>query len=191
MNNVTTKTKEELINEVKNHYAREYAEIDKRRNYRMKNYYDCVDDYSWGGICDVADDMLERRLVKEEEISIEMIKNGGFFTRTCIHSVLVNENGEIVSNKILSGPYGWFFHVKDGDNEYNVGVAKRQSTYAKRGLKMMNMTSEYNITWHNGNYFKDGNLKYDTITLVNSSMTESTEPALLNDIESQYEWKQE
>lgn len=112
--------------------------------YRMKNYYDCVDDYSWGGVCDQAQKDVIRGLETVLALLLEQEANGGYIYKTITELELQTLNGEFVSNKIVAGRYGSCFMW--GNDEFGVkfcGLSKKQSTFAKKGFVVV--TKHYNL----------------------------------------------
>jgi len=136
-------TQEQFDNFVK-WYEEENAQMRKNSEYRMQNYFNCIDDYSWGGLCDqAADRAYAKRFRLFNWLSTQM--RDGAYVEDVERSVLVDMNGNIVSDKIVNGKFGQCWIIKDGDNVSFVGVAKKQSTYNKKGYKVMTLinTIEY------------------------------------------------
>jgi hypothetical protein len=126
-------------------YNEENEQMRKNSDYRMQNYYNCIDDYSWGGLCDkAADEAYAKRLRLYNSLQTQ-IKNGAFFEDVEI-SVLVDENDNVVSDKIVNGRFGECWILKNGNDVKFVGVAKKQSTYNKKGFKVM--TIVYQIEYY-------------------------------------------
>lgn len=134
------KTKEEQIAEIEKSFAFGMSAIQERRNYRMKNYYDCVDDYSFGGLCDKADDELENRLRTTREIKIEEVMNDGKVIRQSSFYRLVSDKSKCDGAKC--GRYGEYFVIDDKI----VGVPKKLSTLSKKGYKLFHIKRKYECT---------------------------------------------
>ena len=99
---------------------------------RMQNYYDCIDDYSWGGLCTQANYLARDRARVALEEKIEEIVRGGFIIRTRKVNVLLDKDtGEIVAEGTHEGRYGRYFTLDDGTY---VGCAKQIATFEKKGL---------------------------------------------------------
>jgi hypothetical protein len=116
----------------------ESANQDMRKNeeYRMNNYFNCIDDYSWGGLCDkAANEAYRKRTLLKSNLE-QQLKNGAFVEVIEI-SVLCDMLGNIVSDKIVNGKYGECWIIKNEGSVSFVGVAKKQSTYNKKGFKAM------------------------------------------------------
>lgn len=105
-------------------------------NYRMGNYYNCIDDYSSGGLCDkaanenIADHQRYIRLI-EEQIKLD----GKTFVEEFIQHVLVDSTGKIVSDKLIYGRFGpcWIIPGGEGSGVSFVSESKKMSTYNKKG----------------------------------------------------------
>ncbi len=158
------KTKEERINEINESFERSMNEIRKRREYRMKNYYDCVDDYSFGGLCDKADDELQNKLCIERDIMIEQVKNDGKVLRNSSFYRLVSNTGDTCDGARF-GRYGWYFII----DEKFIGVPKKLSTLAKKGYKLCKVSRTYECTLKEvGSY----GTRWRTMKLVNETIEE-------------------
>jgi hypothetical protein len=117
-------------------YNEENEQMRKNADYRMQNYYNCVDDYSWGGLCDqAANESYGKRFRLHNDLVIQM-RDGAFVDDIEI-SVLADMDGNIVSDKIVNGRFGECWIIKNGGNVEFVGVAKKQATYNKKGYKVM------------------------------------------------------
>lgn len=126
---IMNKDKEELIKKVQDVFDKRVAEINARREYRMRNYYECVDDYSFGGICDKADNELEDIYRIERDILIEQINNDGHYYHKSSFYRLRNTNNGNVANGAFCGQYGLFFAI---DGKY-ISLPKKVATLAKKG----------------------------------------------------------
>ncbi len=136
-------TQEQFDNFVK-WYEEENAQMRKNSDYRMQNYFNCVDDYSWGGICDKAADEAYRKRLRIYNFLLTQMHDGAYVEDVEI-SVLTDMNGNIISDKIVNGKFGQCWIIKNGDSVNFVGVAKKLSTYNKKGYKVMTLinTIEY------------------------------------------------
>jgi hypothetical protein len=101
-------------------------------DYRWKNYYDCVDDYSVCGIMDKAEHAMETRLLRENAILIEQLLRGGYF----IHKTTCLQLREIETGSVFAGAnlgrYGYYFTTKEGKF---VSLSKKISTFNKKGYQ--------------------------------------------------------
>lgn len=158
------KTKEEKINEIKESFERNMEEIRKRREYRMKNYYDCVDDYSFGGICDKADDELANKLYIKRDVMIEQVENDGKVIRNSSFFRLASNDGAFCDGARW-GQYGAYFEISGKF----VGVPKKLNTLTKKGYKLYKVSRTYECT------FKDvgsHGIRWSTMKLVNEIVNE-------------------
>lgn len=130
-------TIEQRIQSINEWFNNAVKEINERREYRMKNYYDCVDDYSYGGLCDKADDELEDKLRTQRDILIEQAKNDGKVIRQSSFYRLVSATGSCEGASY--GEYGEYFAI---DGKF-VGVPKRLSTLTKKGYKLVHVERTY------------------------------------------------
>jgi hypothetical protein len=117
-------------------YEKANEEMQKNADYRMQNYYNCVDDYSWGGLCDQAANELyrERKNLKD---NLETQFKEGAFVETIETSILCDMDGNVISDRIVNGKFGECWIIKNGSAVSFVSVAKKQSTYNKKGYKAM------------------------------------------------------
>jgi hypothetical protein len=118
-------------------------EADKRQqenwNYRMENYFNCVDDYSWGGLCDkAANEAAMKRDALKHNLKVQLEK--GVFNEIIKLSILCDLDGNIVSDKIVNGKFGQCWIIKNETSVSFIGVAKKQSTYNKKGYKVMTLS---------------------------------------------------
>jgi hypothetical protein len=105
---------------------------------RMQNYFNCVDDYSWGGLCDqAASQSYSRRRFLKDNLELQLTE--GAFNQVVSLAVLADMDGNIVSDKIVKGKFGECWIIGDGNNVSFVGVAKKQATYNKKGFKVMTL----------------------------------------------------
>jgi hypothetical protein len=105
---------------------------------RMQNYFNCVDDYSWGGLSDkAANESYSRRRFLKDNLELQLTE--GAFNQVVSLAVLADMDGNIVSDKIVKGKFGECWIIGDGNNVSFVGVAKKQATYNKKGFKVMTL----------------------------------------------------
>jgi hypothetical protein len=118
---------QELIKELQNEINK-YTAIIQDRSRRIGEGLTDIDD------CFMSDksNRLQIDLAKKK---IQILKNGGTSTFTVLRDI---ETGEIVSRKLVDGRFGLCHLISD---EYVskfgrfVGMAKREATYTKKGLK--------------------------------------------------------
>lgn len=157
------KTKEEQIKAVNESFEKCLKEIQERLEYRMKNYYDCVDDYSYGGICDKADDELEDKLRIKRDIIIEQIENDGKVVRKSSFYRLVSKTD--MCDGARSGRYGEYFTI---DGKF-VGVPKKLDTLIKKGYKLYKVSRTYECTLKE---VSEHGVKWRTMELVDEVIKE-------------------
>lgn len=127
----------------------------KNAECRMNNYFNCVDDYSWGGLCDqAASQGYNRRSVLRNAL-IQLRNNGGAIFEDINLPVLCDMDGNIVSDNVVWGAYGKCWVTPNGQF---IGCAKKSATYAKKGYCVRDM--RYIIEWYPlGGITQNGNLK--------------------------------
>ncbi len=136
---------EEQINSLFAAFKRADASAAENTEYRMQNYFNCVDDYSWGGICDKAQDEAIGDRNRATRLLTEQLTSGAFKEIVQL-SILCDLNGKQVSDKIVQGRFGACWLIGGGDNVSFVGVAKKPATYEKKGYKVM--TREIELEWY-------------------------------------------
>lgn len=105
--------------------------------YRMNNYFNCVDDYSWGGICDQSADRSRSQRESLRYALKDQLENGGnAFVETFDIPVLCDMNGRELTDRVVSGKYGLCWIIGN-DCPTFVGVSKKQATYNKKGYQVM------------------------------------------------------
>lgn len=132
----------EQVNAFKASAQRQLNTINEGRDHRMKMYYDCVDDYSWGGLCDKAADESASTLRCAMNTLDEQLSAGAPFKSAFTTSVLMDLEGNIVSERIVDGKFGRCWIIKDGEKVTFVSLAAKAGTYAKKGYKVANRVYE-------------------------------------------------
>lgn len=120
----------------------------KNTAYRMENYFNCVDDYSWGGICDQAQNRSEQALSMVLGLLKEQEENGGFLITKVTELELRNTDGSFVSSNIINGKYGACFMWGSEQNGFQFcGLAKKQSTFEKKGFVVVAKNYELKVRY--------------------------------------------
>jgi len=161
-----TAEQQQRIQEVESWYNKELNQINERRQYRMQNYYNCVDDYSYGGLCDKADDQSERRIETTLKLRIEEIKKGKI-VREISHWELQDLAGNTVSVRPILGRFGHYFPVNGG----YVNIPKRMSTVERKGYKIVKRTVTFELLF--GGFLSNGCVKWKSINRTGETVTES------------------
>lgn len=108
--------------------------------YRSDNYYNCVDDYSMGGICDQAamDNIRQNEgAIKAMEEQIEK----GTRRETVRRQVLCDLDGNILTDQIVNTKFGGAWIIRNGEEKPKwVNITKRQATYEKKGFRVMTVS---------------------------------------------------
>lgn len=162
----------ERINTIKANFEKSVASINERRAYRMQNYYDCVDDYSWGGLCDKADDEQENRLCIMRDILIEEAINGGYHVETLTYYQLKDNEGNLCVGA-RNGQWGQYFVI----NEKYVGVPKRVATLEKKGYILEKVTRTFHCVFKRFSN-KENYILYKSIDLVDEKVERVTQDTM-------------
>ncbi len=146
--------------------------------YRAENYYNCIDDYSSGGICDKAANENISACRMEIDLLKEQIKLGRPRVQDFVHFVLADLEGNIVSNRIVDGRFGrcWIIEKDHGNVEF-VGLAKRAGTYEKKGYKVVRVEETVEYAYTAEGRTMGGNMKADA-RLVDRKTTDATKEDL-------------
>ena len=124
------------------------AEASANTDYRMQNYFNCVDDYSWGGLCDQA--ATEARFKREAVLGVlqRQVALGCPLREVTEVAVLVDAvTGAVVSERIVNGRFGacWIIGGGEGGNQPTfVSVTKRQATSERKGFRVYTKRYTYN-----------------------------------------------
>lgn len=176
--------KEERIKQINDAYEATMREINERRDYRMRNYLDCVDDYSWGGRCDTADSRLENRAKIQRDCLLEQVENDGYFVRMASEYILLNQDGKVVSENLFWGQYGLCFRTND--NNY-VGVPKRMATLTKKGYMVVRVDRTFKCVF--GGWTDNGNMRYENIELISEERVMDELPTSVPDNYLIWSWR--
>ena len=152
-------------------YDKTIKDLDEQEDARMQHYYDCIDDYSWGGLCTKANYLARGRAKQTLEDRIEEIVRGGFLIRERLVNVLrdINTN-EVVATGTHEGRYGRFFVTEDG---VFVSCAKKVGTYEKKGFRPYVQTITEKVV--RDGYWRNGDHRYkaiETISVVEELTTD-------------------
>lgn len=139
-------------------------------NRRMERYYNGEDDYSFGGLCSIANSNARAKLSQIHSDCVESIVRGGFVLKQTSHSILTDKFGNLVSTEIKFGKYGCFF--KDGDKF--ISVPKTNATLERKGYKMFRVDRIYACVPCGET--STGKLRYKDIRLEGEDMFEDVEP---------------
>jgi hypothetical protein len=105
-------------------------------SYRSENYYNCVDDYSSGGICDrAANENISA--CNSHVRNLEYQKINGSVIDTFFQDVLCDLDGKVVSERVVKGRFGDCWIIGDGADVQFIGCAKKQATYNAKGFQVM------------------------------------------------------
>ena len=166
-----TKEQLEKIESAKNVYETTVKALQEEEEERAQRYYDCVDDYSYGGICSKVNAMKQNQAYAWLQARIESIVRGGFLLK----EKRVNVLRDIETNKELAvgtrcGRYGRFYVTYDGRF---ISCAERLGTYQKKGVipLVRTITEKVKIA----GYWRNGDVKFEVIEKVSETEEISTE----------------
>ncbi len=169
--NELTTTQLDAINRAKAAYDETIKEINKDEDRLMENYYNCIDDYSWGGLCSQANRLRRYQAEDKLQDEIEMIVRGGYILRTRQVNILRKlGTGELVATKTYQGRYGRFFRTDDGDF---VSCSKKVSTYEKKGYTPLIQTITEKVI--PDGFWRNGDRRYTVLETVSITEEVSTE----------------
>jgi hypothetical protein len=116
--------KEEKRQAIINSYQRVLDEISERHEYRANNYYNCVDDYSFGSPYHAAaDEMVRYEAYNKMIYYLEMLDNG-FIQKETRVDILTDLDGSVLATGSKRGKFGAFFIIENGF----VGIPKNLKT---------------------------------------------------------------
>lgn len=169
--NALTDDQKSLIEEAREAHDEEIKRLREEEDGRMQRYYDCVDDYSWGGLCSQANANAQSRADFLLEERIEEIVRGGYLVKTRKVNILRDINtGESVAVGLHDGKFGPYFKTNDGKF---VSYAKRVSTYEKKGYVPIVQTVVERVK--RDGFWRDGSPRYKHIDYVSITDDVSTE----------------
>jgi hypothetical protein len=161
----TTLTREVIIAS----YKQKMAELQERHDYRFKNYYNCVDDYSFGSpIHEAVDSSTRRQAEQVRDYSLETLEFG-FCTVISLQSLLLNEAGEICAEGTGYGKFGSYFRLFNGGF---VGVPKKATTLEAKGYTMQERKTTYKASF-TGRFTKNDAPIFEEISIISQEVTPS------------------
>jgi hypothetical protein len=110
---------------------------------RIRRYFDCQDDTILGGISSQVTLNTISKINRNYDLLIEQELNGGFLLRN-EKSICLFKDGILVSEKICKGKFGLFFVLIDGSF---VSVAKKKTTFDKKGFEVKILQTEYKCSF--------------------------------------------
>ena len=144
-------------------------EHSKNTDYRMQNYFNCVDDYSWGGICDQAQDQKMGQLERLYNTIIEQEKHNGYLVEVAYSFELQDLDGNVVSTRLVNGKFGLCFIIKKSEFDVQfVGASAKQSTFLKKGFQLVTKKYELKVIYMGTLNSKFANRKVELISLTDS-----------------------
>ena len=158
----------EMVNSTLDHDAVKKSQTDGW-NYRMENYYNCVDDYSWGGPCDrAAADSVANAQLRVSLTKKQLESPTGTFFDTCTVSVLADLNGNPIEGaKVINTKFGKSWRIEDKNAGRFIWITSdtTPATYAKKGYMLLEREYKYEA-------FVIGDKKF--VTLIESVLKPAT-----------------
>jgi hypothetical protein len=145
-----------------------YQEIQEDR---MRRYFDCQDDTILGGISDQVTSETMSNINRKFDLLIQQVKNGGRLSSSTEYLCLYDLNDNFITDVVVDGRYGKCFLIGSGDDVKFISIAKRQSTYNKKGYKSIIRKRNFSYTF-NGAETKSGKYIFKDIILENETLTE-------------------
>jgi len=136
---------------------------------RAENYYNCIDEYSYGGRCSQAQSEKYNSIVRRHEMILKQVENGGFLTvESVVTGLRALDTQEIVCQSAIPTRFGMAFNTPTGW----VGAAKKASTLQKKGYEMVNITTVYHAVWER--FSKNGRPMYSEMEKISETVTPYT-----------------
>ena len=155
-------------------YEATIATLREQEEARARHYYDCLDEYSYGGPCTIANERAQRNAYERLQESIEAIVRGGYIIRTSKVSVLQDiATGETIARGTHKGRYGRYFCAHTAEGTRFISCAKTQATYEKKGVRACVETTTSKYTLEGINY-SGGHCKR-LLEKIDVTLTPSTE----------------
>jgi len=145
-----------------------YQEIQEDR---MRRYFDCQDDTILGGISDRVTSETISGIIRKYDLLIQQEINGGRLSQEVESLCLYDLNDNFITDVVVDGKWGKCFIIGNGDDSQFISIAKRQSTYNKKGYKAIIRKRNFSYTF-NGAETKWGKYIFKDIILENETLTE-------------------
>lgn len=159
------------IEEARVIYESTIKELQEEEDRRAEHYYDCQDEYSYGGLCSKVNAMARNRAWTRLQERIEEIVRGGYIIRTRKANILRKlGTGEVAAVGTHEGRYGRYFRTYDGQF---ISCAKKVSTYEKKGFTpVVQIVTEKMIP---DGYWSNGDRRYRFLDYISIAEEISTE----------------
>ena len=165
---------EKQIEELNINRASALAPLEAESADRWERYMNCQDDTLIGGMSDQLNGERRSEINRRYDLFIEQVQNGGSLKSTSVVLALYDLEGNFVTDNIVNGAFGRCFCYDINGSTKFVGIAKRQSTYTKKGLKAVTRVRDYEYTF-SGKSTKTGRFLYENIEILNESFNDSLE----------------
>lgn len=166
--NELTKEQIERINSIRSNADEELKSLQEEEHRRAERYYNCEDDYSWGGLCSRANMIAQNRVEISRDWAIQEVVLG-YIPLTTQCNILKDLNGNVVAKGTHEGKFGRFFVTDDG---VFVSCRTKLSTYEKKGYipYVVTTTEKATLKYNRNNepYLKG----YEVISVSEEASTE-------------------
>lgn len=130
-----TQEQKQRIARIDEAYEAEIASLQKDEDGRMERYYNCEDDYSYGGRCSRANYIARDRAKAARDRAVEVIINNGWYTEYKTFNILKDiQSGETLKARIVAGRFGRCWMI--GEGEKFISIPRKQDTLVKKGYCM-------------------------------------------------------
>lgn len=159
------KALEEQIKDLEARRDAEIAPINQALRETMERYYDCQDDYSFGGLGDKVRHERISQIKRCYDLLIEQLRNGGFIERETSVLCLTDLEGNFLTDTLIYGRYGQCFVIDTVAGTTFVGMAKKESTFEKKGYKVVTRYRNFKVVF-TGRFSDKGNPIYSSVELI-------------------------
>ena len=139
-----TEEQAQKIAEINAWFERAVQPLRDEEQRRMERYYDCQDDYGWGGPSSFITQGEINKLEYQRDRKVEAVIRGGFCLDESKFSRLLTIDGKPVENaRLIHSKFGWCWMF--GDGESFLSVPKRLKTINDKGYTMELVSRTYRV----------------------------------------------
>jgi hypothetical protein len=166
---------ETKIEELKSRMEAELKPYQEIQDDRHRRSYECQDDsILYGMSYNVTSDTISR-IKRKYDLFIEQVKGGGFLVDQSKMLCLFDLEGNFLTDNIVNGKYGkCFCFTQNGETKF-VALAKKESTYEKKGYKTSYRVRTFKYQF-NGRISDKGYVIYNNIELLSEEFTNENDP---------------
>jgi hypothetical protein len=138
---------------------------------RWRRYYECQDDSLVGGISWQVTSHTISQIQRKYHLWQEQEDNGGLLNEVITQTCLMDLEGNLLSDRIVSTKYGQAFLISRNGGVEWVSVAKKKDTYLKKGFTLQNRVRVYSMSF-SGRFTQKGNPVYSGIQIQSEEWSE-------------------